>query len=349
MTISLLSRRPASTLHGRDASRPAPQGVGGGVQAIGRSRLAYRWFAYPRGAERRDAQRAAAMAARAWTPFPETAMFLVAGKLGMSAWAWRPFDAGPEPVPATLLQPPGQDGARLLRHPDGVEAQVWLSGELRASRCWVATPDADAWRSFLRAAGVAPDQQGAPPAPIDPIWRSTPFGRRWNEGSLEIPGFPEGMSVDWLSGANLRRGFLAIALFAAAFVSGDAARAWVDLRTIEARVALEESRIRAARADRDAALAATAQNQPLASLAARSSPLSLLAAVAAALPEEGVRLIDWFQQPSDLSATLIVVRPLDGAALVRRLEAIPGVSGVTLDGAGGSEERVVRLRLALAR
>lgn len=349
MTISLLSRRPASTLHGRDAPHPAPPGVGAGVQVIGRSRLAYRWFAYPQGAARIDAQRAAAMAARAWTPFPETGLLLVAGKLGMSAWAWRPEASTPEAIPSTLLQAPGQDGARLLRQPDGMEGQVWRDGELRASQHWSAPPEAAAWRSFLRGAGIAPDQQGAQPLPIDPVWRSSPLARRWGEPGMDIPWLPGGFSLHWLQDQNLRRGLLAAALFAAAFIVGDAARAWVSLNAVEAAVAQEESRIRAVRADRDATLAATAQNQTLASLAAKSSPLSLLAAVAAALPEDGVRLIDWFQQPADLNATLIVGKPLDGAALVRRLEAIPGVAGVTLDGAGGSEERVVRLRLALAR
>lgn len=349
MTISLFSRRPASTLQGRSASHPAPPGVGAGVQVIGRSRMAYRWFAYPSGAAKIDARRAAAMAARAWTPFNEAGLFLVAGKQGMWAWAWRPEAAAPEATPATLLQTLGPDGARLLRHPDGIEGQVWREGELRASQYWPVPPNAAAWRGFLRGAGIAPDQQGAAPQLIDPIWRSSPFARRWGEAGLDVPWLPGGASLHWLQDLRLRRGLFAAGLFAAAFIIGDAGRAWVSLSEVEAALTQEESRIRAVHADRDATLAATAQNQTLATLAAKSSPLSLLAAVAAAMPEDGVRLIDWFQQPADLNATLIVSKPLDGAALVRRLEAIPGVTGVTLDGAGGAEERVVRLRLALAR
>ena len=349
MTISLLSRRSASTLHGRDAPRPAPDGVGAGVQVIGRSRMAYRWFAYPRGVAKIDAQRATLMAARAWSPFPADGLFLVAGRLGMSAWTWRPDAATPEGVPATLLQAPGRDGARLLLNPDGVEGQIWREGELRASQSWSALPDEIVWQGFLRGAGEAPERQGAPPAPEEPVWRSAPYARRWSEPAASLPWLPAGLSIDWLQDVRLRRALLALALFAAAYVGGDAARAWSDLKAVESALAQEEGRIRAARADRDAALAAAAQSQTLAALAAKPSPLSLLAAVAAALPEEGVRLIDWFQQPADLNATLIVSKALDGAALVRRLEAIPGVAGVTLDGAGGTEERVVRLRLALAR
>jgi hypothetical protein len=197
----------------------------------------------------------------------------------------------------------------------------------------------------LRGAGIAPDQQGVQPHPIDPVWRASPLARRWGEASLDIGG----LNLHWLQDPRLRRGLFAAGLFAAAFIVGDAARAWVSLSEVEAALTQEESRIRAVRADRDATFEATAQNQALANLAAKSSPLSLLAAVAAAMPEDGVRLIDWFQQPADLNATLIVSKTLDGAALVRRLEAIPGVTGVTLDGAGGAEERVVRLRLALAR
>lgn len=316
---------------------------------IGRSLLAYRWFPYSEGTAKADAQRVAMMAARAWSPFSEAGLYLVPGRLGMAAWAWRPLDQAVDGIPATLLQKPVQEGARLLRHPDGIEGQVWRDGELRASQYWSTSPDASVWRSFLRSAGIAPDQHGVPPDVVDPVWRAAPLARRLSGTALDISWLPSGFPVHWLEGQRVWRGFLATALFLVALVIGDAARVRVSLSEVEAALSTEEGRFRAVRADRDAVLAATAQQQALLTLLAKPSPLNLMAAVAAALPDDGVRLIDWFQQPTDLNATLIVSKSLDGATLVRRLEAIPGVAGVTLDGAGGSEERVVRLRLVLAR
>ncbi len=168
----------------------------------------------------------------------------------------------------------------------------------------------------------------------------SPWARRWDGAVGALPD-----RFAWMERVSAFGVAAVVAAFAFAYFSADAVRAWAQLSAAEGALRSGESAFLSASSDREAALALIQRNQPLAIAATRGSPLGLMAGVAAALPDDGVRLIDWFQQNSDLNASMIVNRPLDGAALVRRLEAIPNVATVTLDGAGGSEERVVRLRL----
>lgn len=155
-------------------------------------------------------------------------------------------------------------------------------------------------------------------------------------------------SLGWLEWPVVRAAGLAAAAFMIAFFLSDAWRAYSDMSAAEARLQQNEGAYRIARDDQEAILALSERNRPVAALIAWGSPLGLMAAVAAALPEDGIRLIDWFQQRGDLNASLLVNRPLDAAALVRRLEAIPEVTSVVLEGIGGGDERVMRLRLVFS-
>jgi hypothetical protein len=321
-------------------------GRNGRYPVIGRAHCAYRWFPYPTNGSLADRQRAVQMAARAWSPFAEEGLYLTAGSAGFSAWSWNPTLIKDDGVPAALLQPAGADGCRLVRQPDCWEGQFWDRGELRASVWWAVLPSSDDWRRFQRGAGLPPEQQGVLPSPVDAVWLKSPRSSRSSAQSGMGGGLPA--SLGWLELPVVRAAGMVAAAFMIGFFLTDAWRAYRDMSAAEASLRQNEAAYRIARDDQEAILVLGERNQPLAALIARGSPLTLMAAVAAALPEDGVRLIDWFQQRGDLNASLLVSRPLDAAALVRRLEAIPEVTSVVLEGIGGSDERVMRLRLVFS-
>lgn len=313
---------------------------------IGRVHCAYRWFPYPKNGSLADRRRAVQMAARSWSPFAEEGLYLTAGSTGLSAWSWNPESSKNDGVPAVLLQPVGADGCRLVRQSDCWEGQFWDRGELRASVWWTQPPSSEEWRRFQRSAGLLPEQQAAPPGAIDAVWLKSPRASRFSVRSRTEGGLSA--SLGWLEWPVVRAAGLAAAAFMIAFFLSDAWRAYSDMSAAEARLQQNEGAYRIARDDQEAILALSERNRPVAALIAWGSPLGLMAAVAAALPEDGIRLIDWFQQRGDLNASLLVNRPLDAAALVRRLEAIPEVTSVVLEGIGGGDERVMRLRLVFS-
>lgn len=90
----------------------------------------------------------------------------------IQAWLWQPaadVQAGElrQHWPQPLLEQAGQ-GLRLLARGAGSEAQYWADGELRLTRWWPASPAAQDWALFVRAAGLQPDEHPVPPrsAPV---------------------------------------------------------------------------------------------------------------------------------------------------------------------------------------
>lgn len=66
-------------------------------------------------------------------------------------------------LPETALQTPAVDGVRLCQCMDGVEAQIWQHGELRASRWWPQLPELTEYIGFCREASYFPAQMQTMP------------------------------------------------------------------------------------------------------------------------------------------------------------------------------------------
>lgn len=148
----------------------APKGRSAAGVILGAGVLLYKWMdlsILPRG------RRRAAVGAqlRAWSPFADSGFRVIwfEDSAGLFAWddgrlhqrlaeaavasARKPLPMLPEPW---LYTPPAHDAVRLLRCFEGVEAQVWQRGSLRASRWWPEPPDEAEWLNFQRGAGLAP-------------------------------------------------------------------------------------------------------------------------------------------------------------------------------------------------
>jgi hypothetical protein len=114
-------------------------------------------------------QRSAAlrMQIRQWSPFALAGSCVVIERDTAMVWLWDKTrvdaaigEAGAplsqtRIVPETLLLPQLNEGLRLVNTLEGVEAQVWKSNTLVASRWWPALPAAEDWLAFQRDAGIA--------------------------------------------------------------------------------------------------------------------------------------------------------------------------------------------------
>ena len=175
---------PTRRLIGNEAAPVQKGGLLGGQQkVVPRAECQYRRLdltAMP--ARQRSA--AARLAVSRHEPSPN-AVTHVAWSGGVAhLWIW----ATPTPevargeqrwIPETLLAaPPTADGPRLLSLHDGVEGQVWQSGQLLTSQWWPQLPEQEAWQRFLRAAGLDPDIAPFVPQPLHLPWSDSPWGER---------------------------------------------------------------------------------------------------------------------------------------------------------------------------
>jgi hypothetical protein len=87
------------------------------------------------------------------------------------AWAWTLEEGAASPQrggswPESAADETPADGLQLLRRSAGFEAQQWLRGELRHSRWFAATPDAEDWQRFVRGCGADPQAHPLPEAAV---------------------------------------------------------------------------------------------------------------------------------------------------------------------------------------
>ena len=81
-------------------------------------------------------------------------------------------------IPEPLLRMPGGDGARLIQAIDGYDGEVWVGGNLIASRWWPKEPNEIEWREFMVGARspVWPEDASGQPIEFDrPIAQAVPW------------------------------------------------------------------------------------------------------------------------------------------------------------------------------
>lgn len=292
---------------------------------LARALCRFRHFALPKaaGAQRRAVLRNLLLA---WAPFDTPAYCIVMRAEGAFAWAWdRPrsetmlAEAG-APVDAVLIPealfvaPPAGDTLRLLHASEGVDAQVWHGGELRASRWWPHIPADDEWlrwaRSAVESAGLAIDI--GPPQVQTLPWQSP---------------WAEGIDIGALLSSSSRLERLALASAVTALVGLSSAQLHLAWNANEERQSLlaERDRVAAAAAPvvvaRDRALALAADAAALSAQMVSPQPLEVLQHLAERLPARGATLKELDLEGTRLRIALEVVPELARAGIVKDLQA----------------------------
>ena len=260
---------------------------------VPRALCSYRRLAFPQLPPDRRPEALALAASRA---APEAGSGWTARWQGEVAHLWifppsarETMDPAAVPVAeSALLPPPAEpDVDRLVSLSDGVEGQVWRSGQLLATRWWAAPPAPDAWKHFLRSASVEPQSPRPEVMPIE--LASMPWGRSFQR-------------LRW-SGAQMERAFWRVLVAVLGLLVG-----WQVAATAAWAVgeAWQSSRLEALREEsaplinaRERAEAAQARMEALVNLVASPTDYVLVAEVKQRLPEDA-RLVGWLRDPISL-------------------------------------------------
>ena len=318
--------RCARVLSGRivapaDGRSPAGLVLGSGV-------LLYRWVdlsSVPR--NRRRA--AAAAQLRAWTPFADSGYRIAWFEDSAGLFAWdaarlrqRLGEAGlmrSKPLPvlpeAWLTAPPASDAARLVQRSEGVEAQVWQRGSLRASRWWPQAPSEEEWLNFQRGAGLGPGAM-------------VPLGRASNdESTTASEGWAPLLSeADLQGGGGVLETLVAIAASLAlmAWTAALAHEHWQlgsQLQQARERVVLLEKTSQPVIASREAALREAQQATALTEMLQAPDALAVLEHVLLRLARLQGLLVRQFElNGKQLRLALEVPAAIERASVVTALE-----------------------------
>lgn len=227
--------------------------------------------------------------------------------------------------PEAAAQAAGE-GWRILREPDGYEAQLWRDGVL-AESTWRRTPfDAGAWRTLTRSHDPAP-------AARPPIWEpGSPYGRRFVERH-DLAA----------RGPALVIGALALSLLLSAFLAGRGAGHLRRDRLLQAQISAAGP-VRSVRPQLAARAAALTQ---LASRVDAPGPLQNLAEARLRLEPFGLRVTGFDAQPDELTVSVPGSAVAGVDLLVQALEASPRFRDVrpTLDREAGR----LSLRMSVRR
>jgi hypothetical protein len=297
---------------------------------VSRALCRLRWFplAHVPLAERADALR---VQAAAWQPFDEGAASLVIrGEEGLAvAWdarvvreALADTALAPERCsvwPEVLMRPPGDDGPRLLRLPQGVEAQVWQAGWLRASRWWPQAPTPEAWRLFTQSLSGEAAQWPMPRLDEAPGWLSKPWAVPLADQAQDAA--QESRVVGWA---------VAALVFSAAWVGAQWWQAERALQSQQQANADMRARLGPVLTDRDAALQRSAEAAQWSQwLTAPVLPVEVMEGLHEALAKRQVVLkeLDW--RGDKLRVGLQVPAALPRSDLLRGFQTVPQFSNPT--------------------
>lgn len=265
-----------------------------------------------------------AMAVRRAAPFPDPRIELA--WQGSQALAWYWSDARVDALAggarrqdgfraeAVFVGEPAQDGAQLLQLAHGVEARLWKSGRLLASRWWPGPPDEDAWRTFTRGAGFEPGTAPMPPTMPAPI--------------QDRPWCAAGTQTDVLGQLAPRlpalgAGLACLLAGAFAWQLGGLVRAWWELRDAGQRATALEAELEPVLQAREQAEAARAGAEALLALRPPVPQLRLMAE-AQRLMADSQWLPDLWAQPNPETIEVRFSAPsLDSESIVAAWEASP--------------------------
>ena len=263
---------------------------------------------------------------QSWSPFPRADYSLSFGARGAMVFAWdkalveeRSTLAGlaiplQRAAPESLLLAPLQEGLRLCRCIDGVEAQLFQQGELVQSRWWPAPPDAAEWINFQRSCGKQPMETvpDIEPAGTTAHW----LGEPWVETEL--------LQVLLDRPALRVHQGLAAAAFLLAVPTLWLLKGWfaTDARVdaLEREQQSVQSRASPLMQARDEALKGLASLELLLGQIDKPAPISLLARLSRQLPHDGTVLRELEWQGADLRITLTPAPGASRTAYVKALE-----------------------------
>lgn len=235
-----------------------------------------------------------------WAPYPQAAFAIVFDADAALVWCWDqswltaqrsalpPAWRSAQALPESVLCAAHTHGVRLLQCIDGVEAQSWQDGELRASRWWPQPPALDDYLSFCREVGHAVSASDRVPAPLQLPFQAQPW----------LPA----LTGDMLKRSNpaLEQWMYAALLLLVALPYG-----WYTLRQNQIDTAIQHTKQEQTRLTsqahslidaRRSALKAQDEINARLQLAPYPTQLDLMTAVAAALPDSA-SIREWeFQQ-----------------------------------------------------
>ena len=227
------------------------------------------------------------------SPFAATGAYAVLGAERAAVWFWDAAEVSSAarecgvPVerlwiaPEEVMLDPAADGVRVVECLEGFSAQRWANGQLAASYWWPERPNDAAWSMFLRQLGAAAaDLPSSAPSPQRIARRMLPWAAN-DLPSSRGAGAPDLERVLYAAGAA--------ALIAwASWLGGN----WLRLEFEARRIAAEIEQQRQAAAPtvraREAALEDAQYVQTLVGHARYPDLRLVLAALARALPGEGL-------------------------------------------------------------
>jgi hypothetical protein len=286
---------PTRSLIGSEADVVQPGGAFGGRQwIVPRAQLQYRRLDLSNLTSRQRGP-AAQLATARHLPSPGSRSHLAWSGGIAHLWIWSPpasdvVDAQARWIPESLLRPASRaDGPRLLAMVEGYEGQVWSQGVLASSQWWPLVPDAEAWRRFVRAAGLEAEANEVP-APLQAGWAAP-----WAEQRLDLAaaGGAGRERMAWIAVAAvlaLALGWQLTGLLRWHNAGEQLAR---DLEMTRAQLAPVLSA-------RERAEAAQAEAQRLRGLQVGASDYALTARVITRLPQ-GSSLKSWVREPDKLT------------------------------------------------
>lgn len=281
-------------------------------------------------ADRRSALRAQALA---WAPFTQAdhRVWLQGDHAVAVAWDAQVVDAllaaagarpGAQVVPELWAREPATgDALRVIDVLEGIEAQWWHGGAMRASRWWPQRPDDGEAQDWLRSLGPEAGERTTLPATQALPWRRHP-----------VPGL---LTLDDLQSTTTRLERLVVgagALVLAGFSGAQAHLlygAYDDLTGAQRELA--QARVEAGPliAARDRALATASEARRLAERVHGVAPLDVLDHLAEVLPGTGATLRELDVSGSRVRIALELAPQVARSAIVRDLQAGGWLTHVT--------------------
>ena len=294
-------------------------------------------------------QRVAAlrMQLRQWSPFASAGASVVIERDAAMVWMWDKarVDAaivavGLNParvkiIPEPLLRPQLNEGLRLINALDGVEAQVWRTNTLVASRWWPAMPAAEDWLAFQRDAGFAEHVQ------LPSTVQSAPMlDEPWARGG----GLEDFRALDSRN-EHLVYAIGIVLLAAPTFwYAGHHLKLGAAVSAKKAELATLNDRAQPVIAARNEAQATLLRAQALLALDPYPSQLALMAKVAELLPKNGTSVKEWNYQSGKLKLMIAVPDPgAQSSVLVSALQTAGPFNNVRAAPGGDSKTLVFNM------
>lgn len=239
-------------------------------------------------------------------------------------------------MPEALLRgEPHMDGLELLRCSDGIEARAWRQGSLYASSWWPQLPDAQAWATFCRGAGFAPQ---AMPAAIAPDWRERPWTAARDTSLRDALTHSQHLALPVLAG---------LVILVAAYQGGALLRVALARLSVEREIAQDSARVSDILEARNHAENDLSAARALLALRPPVPQVTLLSRVAELLDANHARVLQWSMPNPQAIEVLVSMASPDPRALVLAFQKAGLFEDVAADiGRGGPDQLIIRAKVA---